>query len=43
MTDSRQSRIAPWSLVGVLAVMLLVALVWRFGDVSATGRGSGVE
>ena len=38
MTDSRQSRIAPWSLVGVLAVMLLLALVWRFGDVSGPAK-----
>lgn len=32
MTGSGGSRIAPWSLAGVLAVMLLVALAWRFGD-----------
>lgn len=31
MTDQRQSRIAPWSLAGVLAVMLLLALAWRLG------------
>ncbi|MBK9517905.1 MAG: hypothetical protein IPO09_11215 [Anaeromyxobacter sp.] len=35
MTDSEQRRIAPWSLAGVLAVMLVLALVWRFGEASS--------
>lgn len=38
MTDSRQGRIAPWALAGVVVMMLLLGLVWRFGQASGPAQ-----
>jgi hypothetical protein len=43
MKDSRDVRIAPWSLAGVLAVMLLLTLVWRFGDASSPAQALALK
>jgi hypothetical protein len=38
MSDSRRDRIAPWALAGVVAMMLLLAVVWRFGQASGPAQ-----
>jgi len=38
MPGSSNDRVAPWAFAGVVALMLLLALVWRFGQASSPAQ-----